>query len=261
MADPARDEPGRRPMSPSVWQRPRSAGLAAGRVVTSPARLLARSFLLELIVRDAADGLADSGRRAEARARRRAEEAAAEILGALETVRGGRPRPRRPGPRCAHRTSRSNGSPASCSRARRSSASCGRPQRAGLHRTWSRTRSRATSYSARSRRSSPAQVSAMRSAARRARSGTTWSSRSAPRPAGSTTGSSCSCAACSAGPVGIVRRLGGFTGRLAAFTVDATITHLGLLVGASLVGLLGWLLGLSAPGWIAAVLPAPAGRS
>ena len=46
----------------------------------------------------------------------------------------------------------------------------------------------------------------------------------------------------------------GLTGRLAAFTVDAAITHLGLLVGASLVGLLGWLLGLSAPGWVAAVL-------
>ena len=83
MADPARDEPGRSTdVAVGLAATALRAGMVAGRVATSPARLLARSFLLQPILRDATDGLADSGRQAEVRARRRAEDAAAELLGA-----------------------------------------------------------------------------------------------------------------------------------------------------------------------------------
>ena len=79
MADPARDEPGRSAdVAVGLAATTIRAGVVAGRVAMAPARLLARSFLLQPIVRDAADGLADSGRRAEARAGRHPEEAAAE---------------------------------------------------------------------------------------------------------------------------------------------------------------------------------------
>ena len=255
MADPARDEPGRSTdVAVGLAAAAFRAGLAAGRVVTSPARLLARSFLLEPIVRDAADGLADSGRRAEARARRRAEEAAAEILGAPETART---------------VDRALAGPVP---AALTDESIERLARKLLE---SPAFERIVREAAESRVAQDLVDDALKSDELQraveevvAGPGVRNALRRETRTLGDDVAEQVRAAA---GGIDdrielFVRRVlrraerapsaafGGLTGRLAAFTVDATITHLGLLVGASLVGLLGWLLGLSAPGWIAAVL-------
>jgi uncharacterized RDD family membrane protein YckC len=58
-----------------------------GRVVTLPGRMVARSFLVEPLLRGAANGLAAAGRDARAEGRRRLEATAAVIVAAPETSR------------------------------------------------------------------------------------------------------------------------------------------------------------------------------
>ena len=62
-------------------------GAGIARSVLLPGRVLARSFVVEPVLRGAADGLASAGRDAEARGRRLGEAAAAKALGAPEIGR------------------------------------------------------------------------------------------------------------------------------------------------------------------------------
>jgi len=255
MADPARDEPGRSTdVAVGLAATAFRAGLAAGRVVTSPARLLARSFLLEPIVRDATDGLADSGRRAEAHARRRAEEAAAEIIGAPETARTvdralTGPVPAALTDESIERLARKLLESPAFERIVREAAE----SRVAHDLVDDALKSDELQRAVEEVVAGPGVRNALRRETR------TLGDDVAERVRAAAGGLDDRIELFARRVLGRAERapstgFAGLTGRLAAFTVDAAITHFGLLVGASLVGLLGWLLGLSAPGWVAAVL-------
>lgn len=255
MADPARDEPGRSTdVAVGLAATAFRAGLIAGRVVTSPARLLARSFLLEPIVRDATDGLADSGRRAEARARRRAEDAAAELLGAPETVRTvdralTGPVPAALTDESIERIARKLLESPAFERMLREAAE----SRVAQDLTDEALHSAELQRAVEEILAGPGVRNALRRETRTLRDDVTERVRAATGSLDDRLERGARRAFGRAERAPSVA-YAGLTGRLAAIAADIAITHLALLAVASAVGLLGWLLGLSAPGWVIGAL-------
>jgi uncharacterized RDD family membrane protein YckC len=235
--------------------------LSAGavRTLTLPARLLARSFLLEPVVRSATDELASSGRQAEARARRRAETAAAELLAAPETARTldralAGPLPAALDDEAIERLARRLLDSPAFERVVRDAAE----SRVVHDLVDDAVRSDELQRAVEEVLSGAGVRNALRRETRTLRDEVAERVRAAAvrlddrleRPAHR---------ALRVGERGGTLAVGapryaGLAGRGVGFTADAAVTHLALLVVGSLVGLLGWLLGVDAPAWLLGAL-------
>jgi uncharacterized RDD family membrane protein YckC len=234
-------------------------GAGVGRFVLLPGRLLAGSFLVEPVLRRARNDLASAGRDAEARGRRRLETTAAGILAAPETVRTldralAGPVPEVLGDETIERLARTLLESPAFERILRDVAEsrvvrdlteeavhsaelqraleevlAGPALRNALDR---QTRTLWSEFAARVRQSATRLDAGVERAARGA-------FRRRPRTI--------------AAPV-TDERYAGLVSRGSALLADAGITQLAVLVVGSLVGLFASLVGLSAPGWVAATL-------
>jgi uncharacterized RDD family membrane protein YckC len=234
-------------------------GAGIGRVVLLPGRVLAGSFLVAPVLKSARNSLASAGRDAEARGRRRLETTAAGILAAPETVRTldralAGPVPEVLGDETIERLAQRLLESPAFERIVRDVAEsqvvrdlteeavhsaelqraleevlAGPALRNALER---QTRTLWSEVAARVRHSADRLDAAVERAVRRAL-------RRRPR---------------TIAPAVAERRYAGLVSRGAALLADAGITQLAVLVVGSLVGLFASVVGLSAPGWLAATL-------
>jgi uncharacterized RDD family membrane protein YckC len=233
-------------------------GAGAARVAALPGRVFVRSFFVAPLLRGAGDALASSGKRAQGEARRRTEAAAAELLAAPETARTvdralAGPVPAALSDETIDRIARRLLESAAFEQLVRDAADskvahdlvedalqspelqraveevlAGPAVRNALGRE---TRTLWDDVTVRLREATGRLDDRLERAAHRALR------RSLPDVA-----------------VGAGRRYAGLASRAAGFTVDAALTHVTVLVVGALVGIVGWLLGVSAPGWLVASL-------